>query len=114
MKPLSWHRLDNIFGILNFQILTLHFSKIDNNSAIETLRWVLLVVTLWCQEKAPWQIEYTIIPVAMGVILMIATWVLPSEWESFTIDGKKAITGFLFGCIAVYFFVKGLDDQNDW
>lgn len=58
MTPGNWHRLDNVCAILSFQLLAVHFADIKDVDYRGGLRWALLLLALWCQEKAPWQILY--------------------------------------------------------
>jgi hypothetical protein len=43
--------LDNVFSILCFAALALHLMDLKNKHLEEVLRWVSLIITLWCQEK---------------------------------------------------------------
>eukprot|EP01126_Amoeba_proteus_P016654 TRINITY_DN1777_c0_g1_i7.p1 TRINITY_DN1777_c0_g1~~TRINITY_DN1777_c0_g1_i7.p1 ORF type:complete len:139 (-),score=18.11 TRINITY_DN1777_c0_g1_i7:295-711(-) len=56
MTPGNWHRLDTVCSILVFQFLALRFTGIRDPSTREGVRWMLLMVCLWCQEKSPWEV----------------------------------------------------------
>lgn len=56
MTPGNWHRLDNIYAILSFQFIALYYSVVQKKENRESLRWLFLLITLWCQERGPWQV----------------------------------------------------------
>ncbi|EGC32626.1 hypothetical protein DICPUDRAFT_38112 [Dictyostelium purpureum] len=109
----QWHRLDNIFTILTFQALTFFLMDIQNQQVADALRWTFLVFTLYCQERAPWEIIFTVIPIVSTLVLLIIRHVLKQkvpEW----IKTKHFLYGIGFFFVAAFFFVRGLDDDNDY
>ncbi|KAN0011855.1 hypothetical protein ACTFIU_007426 [Dictyostelium citrinum] len=109
----QWHRLDNVFTILTFQALCFFLMDIQSQQTIELLRWTFLVMTLYCQERAPWQIEFTIIPIVSALILLIIRHSLRRKIPDW-IKTKFFLYGFGFFGVAAFFFARGLDDNNDY
>lgn len=56
MTPGNWHRLDNVCAILTFQVLAIDYARFQHNNTKEGVRWALLMLCLWCQEKGPWNV----------------------------------------------------------
>jgi len=109
----QWHRLDNVFSISSFNALLFYFMEIKSERVNEALRWLSFIFTLYCQEKAPWDINYTALPILVPLIILIGKYVYTRtrpEW----IFGFHFAIGMLVLVFAIYFFVKGLDDANDW
>lgn len=56
--------------------------------------------------------SYTVIPVALAFVVMLFHWVvILKELPSL---GKSFYLGVTLGQVALFFFYKGLDDNNDW
>ncbi|KYQ89287.1 hypothetical protein DLAC_09947 [Tieghemostelium lacteum] len=109
----QWHRLDNVFTILVFQCLMFFLMDIQNYQWLEFLRWTFLVFTLYCQEKAPWEVFYTILPIGASFFLMILQHLYKRkvpEW----VYNREFHYGLGLLAIAAVFFVRGLDDDNDY
>jgi len=109
----QWHRLDNVFTILTFQALMFFLMDHNHPQVIDFLRWSFLVFTLYCQEKAPWEIFYTILPIVSSLILLIAHHAYKRkvpEW----LKTRHFAYGIGLIVVAAVFFVRGLDDDNDY
>ncbi|EGG20269.1 hypothetical protein DFA_07392 [Cavenderia fasciculata] len=109
----QWHRLDNIFTILAFQALMFYLTDVSNPQIMDLLRWTFLVFTLYCQERAPWDITYTILPIGASFLLLIVSHLYRRrvpEW----IKNRYFLYGL--GCLVVagFFFARGLDDDTDY
>ncbi len=83
-------------------------------SRIELVRWLGNAFVIFCQEKAPWQVLYTVLP-----ILLIATYSFVQLWRTPAryrprFNRKKLLGGLLFVLLGLIFFVRGLDDDNDY
>jgi len=119
----QWHRLDNIFTILSFQYLILRIMRIKSARVFNFWQMILFSISIFCQEVGPWKIEFTIIPIIIPATALFIQWVfgsfaptVPSAAEN---QGKKRTSTYVaFASIclipAIYCFVKGLDDENDW
>eukprot|EP01127_Copromyxa_protea_P000679 TRINITY_DN10583_c0_g1_i1.p1 TRINITY_DN10583_c0_g1~~TRINITY_DN10583_c0_g1_i1.p1 ORF type:complete len:208 (-),score=13.48 TRINITY_DN10583_c0_g1_i1:33-623(-) len=112
MTPGNWHRIDNICAILTFQVLAVDYARIKYSNVREGVRWALLMICLWCQEKGPWDVVYTIIPIVFSFIVMLFNWFF--VLKTIPPVGPRFWMGTSFGLVALFFFYQGLDDDNDW
>eukprot|EP01121_Diplochlamys_sp_Union-15-3_P020326 TRINITY_DN7908_c0_g1_i1.p1 TRINITY_DN7908_c0_g1~~TRINITY_DN7908_c0_g1_i1.p1 ORF type:complete len:232 (-),score=5.63 TRINITY_DN7908_c0_g1_i1:39-734(-) len=112
MSDGQWHRLDNVFSILSMQNLWYYFMDIEDRETVHILRWATFFFALWCQERGPWQVIFTIIPILVTVVMCVLKYVLFSPLPKIKV--KPFLVGLSFGLIAIIFFIRGLDDDNDW
>jgi hypothetical protein len=135
MNDGSWHRLDNVFAILSFQSLFLNFAGFKRHAANDlvryayppsqyqisntltrtysfTNRWMCLVLTLWCQERGPWKVQFTVIPVVFAAVIMVLHWLISGRLPSVHQKPLTYAGGLVF--VGIFFFIRGLDDRNDW
>lgn len=81
---------------------------------VELIRVIFLVLTLWMQERGPWKLENTFIPILLAVpVGLFFLWKTPHLYRpqySFFYFSM----GWIITVIGVYFFVIGLDDKNDY
>lgn len=106
LEELKWHRLDNIFVITGVSIWTLHIS--GSGHARKTI-YFSLVVSILTQEKDPWNLLYTIIPIVtfdiVAIILKLWYW----NKVKVTYHFDNIFTSLIVLAVGGYFFVKGLD-----
>ena len=106
IEELQWHRLDNIFVIASFSVYLLYLSGsiLHRNIVYSTL-----IVSLIAQEKDPWNINYSVVPIvfygALGVILRIINMNKIRVEYNWRMLGKSSFLTL----IGVYFFMKGLN-----
>eukprot|EP01112_Ceratiomyxa_fruticulosa_P009646 TRINITY_DN2525_c0_g1_i1.p1 TRINITY_DN2525_c0_g1~~TRINITY_DN2525_c0_g1_i1.p1 ORF type:complete len:232 (+),score=23.99 TRINITY_DN2525_c0_g1_i1:219-914(+) len=113
MNPGQWHRLDNVFSILSFNALLFFLMENTNPTTIDILRWVSLAFTLYCQELSPWNIMCTVVPILLPLLLLIAKLLYNRKVPAW-IKSTSFRIGLLLLVVAVFFFVRGLDDDNDY
>jgi hypothetical protein len=121
MNDGQWHRLDNVFAITMMQCIVLYLTtdnygyelSVNQQEKDEFVKWICMVVTLFCQEKGPWKIEYTIIPIVFATMIAIGRWILVPEIRP-VIEKSKIWLGLFLTAVAIFFFVRGLDDDNDY
>ena len=107
-----WHRLDNIGAITAFAIFYIHLATIENGSLDAALKYFAFFVAIICQEKAPWEIEYTVGPIILfGCVPIVNHCFIRRKWPTW--DRKEFLVGHTLMAIAIPFFIWGLDDQND-
>jgi hypothetical protein len=130
MNAGNWHRLDNVFMILSTQGLLFwiffatdikqtalwdrpltryqdhskHFAH--EQRVLNLFRWVSLAFTLTCQEKGPWNVFYTILPiVAAGVVAIFRyVFLVPIQYRpryNWRIIGMAIV---LLG-VGIFFFI---------
>lgn len=81
----------------------------------ELWRWVLLAVTVVCQEKGPWVEFYTFLPIVLGwavglVRLLVCT---PREFRPLY-SVRTLVAGVVLLLCGLLCFVRGLDDGSDY
>ncbi|KAJ9455545.1 hypothetical protein DIPPA_04730 [Diplonema papillatum] len=118
MNDGKWHRLDNVFAILTFVSLMLWLMDNRDPKTDEFFRWFFVVLTTWAQEKAPWVLAYTVVPVLLSVFICLAKFVVvdrqPPSYLRAPAERRKFLTATATLAVSMYFFVKGLDDTNDY
>ena len=115
----SWHRLDNVFAILAFCNLAAFCMLADplvEPARRETTRAALVLLTLLCQEIGPWQLEFTLVPIAAAALVGAHhLWRSPQLRAALRRDKDGNIRPALALALAgVAGFVKGLDEDNDY
>lgn len=108
----SWHRLDNVFAILSVQILFLYFADLKSTTMNDAVRWISLVVTLFCQQLSPWNIVCTIIPILFSSLIMFGNYFITQQLPH--LKSINFILGFFTALLGIFFFQRGLDDENDY
>jgi len=108
----QWHRLDNIGAITGFMMIFVYL--MDNRDHYLDLQLLLgcLFIAILAQEKDPWNLFYTIVPICMACIawLVVLKFRKRKPQFNFPIFGKS--TFFLF--IAACCFAVGLDEHRDY
>lgn len=112
MTELQWHRLDNVFSIISFQMLILYIQQVPDEIDAQRLRWIYACVTIVLQEKAPWEEIYTVIPNLLAVVVLIGKIVITGVKPEYHKRDLRIALAVM--ALAVYFFIKGLDDYNDY
>eukprot|EP00698_Gefionella_okellyi_P006237 TRINITY_DN15631_c0_g1_i1.p1 TRINITY_DN15631_c0_g1~~TRINITY_DN15631_c0_g1_i1.p1 ORF type:complete len:239 (-),score=16.80 TRINITY_DN15631_c0_g1_i1:235-951(-) len=112
MTPGNWHRLDNVFSILSFQSLAMWLMDIRSPKQEEFLRWFFLVITLWCQEKGPWRLEFTLIPDMIALAILLGSYIIYRRKPEY--DWKWFVRGVVILSVAFVFFARGLDEDSDY
>ena len=112
MNPGQWHRLDNVFAILSFQALIIKLMDIENKEFDNLIKWLGLGITVFFQEKGPWKVINTIIPIALALAILIILMLLRLKLPKLE-RGKSLLA---IGCllIAFVFFALGLDEGRDY
>ena len=112
LEQLKWHELDNIGAMYSFSQMSLPLTKLNKNINYKTKKnYLFLFLILLFQQRGPWVLTNTILPLAFDfslAIFQIVKYGLP--WYN-----KKAMYhAFALMCISLIFFYKGLDDLNDY
>ncbi len=112
IPQLKWHELDNIGAMYCMNALFLSFTKFGFDiKYTEKMNYLSTIIILLFQKRGPWIIMNTFIPIIMfGMISLyqIIRYDLPKYYK------KTLIKGGIFFGIAMIFFVRGLDDLNDY
>lgn len=112
LTELKWHRLDNVAAIASFAMFFTYLACIRDPTLNSVIKHIGLWVALLAQEKDPWNETYTFVPILTFAMLPVFTHLFVHrrapqyDWNHFGI-------GFGSLLVAVAFFVKGLDEDND-
>eukprot|EP00462_Mataza_sp_D1_P008791 CAMPEP_0175163842 /NCGR_PEP_ID=MMETSP0087-20121206/26019_1 /TAXON_ID=136419 /ORGANISM="Unknown Unknown, Strain D1" /LENGTH=187 /DNA_ID=CAMNT_0016452681 /DNA_START=1 /DNA_END=564 /DNA_ORIENTATION=- len=113
MNPGQWHRLDNIGAITCFATVFIYLMANQSKQVDDTLKFVSLWVITIMQEKAPWDILYTVLPILVFVSWPVCKWaVIKKEWPPYHWGNFRKGVGFLV--LAFVCFLKGLDEKKDY
>ena len=104
----QWHRLDNVFVILSIQYLCVYLS--DLNEWRHGVGLLCMAFTFWCQEIGPWKIQYTILPVMLGLTILVARMAV----AKLRLKGRFLAIALTSLVPAAFCFYKGLDDERDY
>jgi hypothetical protein len=107
----AWHRLDNVGVLSAFGIFFTHLCCFRDAHLDGLIRFAAIGVALLAQEKDPWNVTYTVVPVAAWISLPFILYGVSLQLPPW--DWKECIYGFGLLAIAIPFFIMGLDDPND-
>eukprot|EP00758_Cryptobia_borreli_P003360 Tbor_TRINITY_DN3699_c0_g1::TRINITY_DN3699_c0_g1_i4::g.370::m.370 len=133
LDELHWHRLDNITAISTFGVIFIYLSVLRDPTTDFCLKIMVLFIAIVVQERDPWNIAYTVVPIGLFAIIPCLSLILrvyaPKSFGGIYSTGDKriglmatvrslyeprnAILGVGLLCCAIPFFVAGLDDDND-
>ena len=111
LTELEWHRLDNVFVIAGICIFILHMT---GNSHSRVLVYLALVVSILFQERYPWDLRFTIAPIVLFSLVACINRLL--HWHQVKVVYNWPYCLKTGGLLAVgsYFFIKGLDEYDDY
>ena len=119
LNPGQWHRLDQLFALLSFAALCEHVAQTRrmSPSAAGAATWGLAALVLVLQERGPWSIENTLIPVTASVGLVVWS-LIAGPARRVVLGGARQnraylVAGVAFALASAIFFVLGLDDRAD-
>jgi hypothetical protein len=108
----SWHRLDNVGTITGFCTFLVYLADLRDRQLIMTLQLSILFVVLVLQEKAPWDVNYTVYPIVACITIPLFSWLRRGTLPS--LHRRHARTGLGAFAVAVVCFYKGLDEKRDF
>ena len=112
MNAGSWHRLDNIYAILNVQSMFLFFADFKAATTNDAVRWLCLSLCLFFQELSPWNLLCTVLPILLAAFIMLSKYIATQQLPTF--DRMNLGLGFLACIVGIVFFQRGLDEDNDY
>ena len=112
MNAGSWHRLDNIYAILNVQSMFLFFADFKATTTNDTVRWLCLTICLFFQELSPWNLLCTVIPILIAAFIMLTKYIFTQQLPN--CDRANLIMGSIVCLIGIVFFQRGLDEDSDY
>jgi hypothetical protein len=126
----NWHRLDNVFAITSLQLLCLYLSDLPLRKHYKVLlkkafivhfltlrekecvNWLAVFVTLAFQERGPWDMWNTVLPLVPFVVLVFGRLLFSGAGKQ--VEPRLFGYGVLWLVAAVFCFYKGLDDKRDY
>lgn len=109
----QWHRLDNIGCLSCFACLFVYLMANDNRNADRLITYTWIWVVLLLQEKAPWNIYFTLGPIFCFVMMPVTKWLVVRRerppYRPVRLAKGVGYLGISFVC-----FFKGLDDAHDY
>lgn len=112
LNGIQWHRLDNIGAITTIIFLHIHLSCIENEMVEKYLKYFCFFLVIILQEGHPWDERYTIVPILLSILIPVYHHVyLKKRGRGLYV--KKMMIGLTAFVVAGFFFVLGLDDNND-
>lgn len=113
----NWHRLDNVGSITSFTLLMIYLMDISHYPNLRAFfELSQFGITLIIQERGPWNLENTVVPIAFWfavcVIKHVGNYFIYGKPPNF--NWRPFKIGWSIMLIAFVFFYKGLDDANDY
>jgi len=106
-----WHRLDNVGSILCFIVLLIHFTNYKNNVYAQINKFVAVWIVILCQEKAPWNLKFTIYPILFQVLILVFKSVVVGKLP--TVNPYFLKRALFWQSVGFFFFYLGLDERRD-
>lgn len=107
----QWHRLDNVGSIMSFICWIVYLMDLRDRIVHHYVLYISLGVVLALQEKAPWDERYTIVPILLMFVALVATCAGTRRvppYDHFNLKRGLSLLGIGFLC-----FLRGLDDATD-
>ena len=112
LTELQWHRLDNVGALVCFSALFTYLCALRDSTMDAYIKYGCFMFGIIIQEKSPWEIEYTLVPVFLFALMPVISHAclfqrLPHyDWKNFVVGFGTLVAAFPF-------FVAGLDDEHD-
>lgn len=109
----QWHRQDNVGAIMCFVLFFIYLADFEKKDHADLCKYLFLCLTILLQEKSPWNLNFTLGPIALSLLLWFG--------KRFVVDGgsfapchpqylKRALGWHFIGALCFY---KGLDEHTD-
>ena len=108
----EWHRLDNIGSITCFITLLVHLMDNNNKKLDFHLNMSGFIITIIFQESDPWNLLYSIIPVALYLLPCI--YLLVFRDRKPVVNTNMRNKWLFWFAIAFVCFAKGLNEFEDY
>ena len=109
----AWHRLDNVGSILCFVVLLIHFTDYADELHAQINKFVMLWLVLLAQEYAPWDLRFTVGPIALQVVIFAVKRIIVDGGTLPPLDPHMAKRAAALQGAAFVFFYFGLDEHSD-
>ncbi|EPY25209.1 hypothetical protein STCU_00015 [Strigomonas culicis] len=112
LRPLQWHRLDNITAISSFMNICYHLTLFEKAETRNYIYFLSFFVVMILQEGYPWDERYTAGPVLFAVPFPIISLLLYPQKRAF-LNLRRVAIGVFVTLLSALFFIRGLDDKTD-
>lgn len=112
LSELRWHRLDNIGAISSLGCSCIHLACFESRALLDYLQYAVLFAVIIVQEAAPWDVTYTIVPVAACICVPVVSHLLNRRRRQGLVL-RRFFIGLAACAVGIFFFVLGLDDMSD-
>lgn len=118
LDELKWHKLDNIGILTFFATTTINLADFEHANTNEIWRWICFFFVLVVQEKDPWDLTWTVVPLVFFSLLPPAKFLWNYFVHGASLKPKYVWKHFWLGATFLIglggpCFVLGLDDEND-
>lgn len=121
LSAVEWHKLDNIGSIQCFIMLMVYFMDnldvkgnfmISKHNSLSDLQLNLfgLFIVMIMQANHPWELYNTIYPIMFYTVLLMFKVLFIRRSR---LNTRYFLKGVFFMVFAVFFFARGLNDDND-
>eukprot|EP00386_Alphamonas_edax_P012234 GDKI01038287.1.p1 GENE.GDKI01038287.1~~GDKI01038287.1.p1 ORF type:complete len:261 (-),score=35.41 GDKI01038287.1:336-1118(-) len=111
----KWHQMDNVFALCNFCFVVAEIAPVRTRVGRELWHSVCVGVIVIAQIMKPWDVRYTIGPLLAAALFSLCHFIyLARKDKRPKFDTWQSVMALLSLCGAIFFFIRGLDDHNDW
>lgn len=108
----QWHRIDNIAALTLFGVYFSYLCNFRSPWVDISIKYFLFMISIVLQQKDPWNINYTLGPIACyGTLPFLYHGLVLRRLPQY--DWKNFVFGFSLLGLSFFFFLLGLDDAND-
>jgi len=111
VEQTEWHIIDNVFTLSTAINVIIYLMDNEHRDVDQQLQYFGLFLALFAQIKDPWNIKYTVFPIAIMSIICVMIIVKNQKVRRYNYDVLES--GLVLLLSALLFFAFGLDDKFD-
>lgn len=123
-EELDWHKIDNFGAISSFGIWLTYVAAIQSPVVDQYCKYSTIMIAVFSQVAYPWEIIYTITPIALFAMMPVVTFCLRYinatgpplarlQAAASVYNMREAAIGLGLLVAALFCFHLGLDEKND-
>jgi hypothetical protein len=109
----QWHKMDNIGSIMCFVLCFLYLADLKDQMVSDTLKYLFLMVVILLQEKSPWNLLFTILPIVVAGAIFVGSRFFLQAGIAQQYNQTYLKYALCLHWVGVVFFVRALDDKTD-
>jgi len=109
----AWHRLDNVGSIMIFAVFFVYLMDFEDPRYEALVQYFSFGIVILLQEKAPWNIWFTVAPIVAIALLWIAKRLVADGHFAKISHVELLRRGVAWQALGALCFVRALDDKND-